>query len=67
MHTAFVVSLNGLLLGILDQNINARPISSKKLKKSSHNNATVPIEDKESIKWLNSLKATVNSTISTGS
>lgn len=67
MHTAFVVSLNGLVLGILDQNINARPISSRKLKKSSHNNAAVPIEDKESIKWLSSLKTTVNSTISTGS
>lgn len=33
MYTAFVGSLNGLVLGILDQNINAIPISTKKLKK----------------------------------
>ena len=63
MHTAFAVSANGLALGLLDQKIYSRPPISeeiKKLKKSSHNNA-VHIEDKESIKWLEALKETVNS------
>jgi hypothetical protein len=57
MHTSFAVSTQGLPLGILDQNIYAReeiPKEIKELKKRSHRNA-LSIEDKESMKWLNSL------------
>lgn len=64
MHTAFAVSSNGLALGLLDQKIHSRPPISeeiKVLKKSSHNNA-VCIEDKESMRWLNTLKETVKAT-----
>lgn len=60
MHTTFAVSTKGLPLGILDQKIHARPEISeeqKELKKKSHGNA-LSIEDKESMKWLESLKNT---------
>ena len=64
MHTAFAVSTEGLVLGMLDQKIHARPEipeELKALKEKSHRNA-VRIEDKESIRWLDSLKKTVNAT-----
>ena len=57
MHTSFAVSDKGLPLGILDQNICARKEESKEVKelrKKSHGNA-LSIEDKESMRWLNSL------------
>ena len=57
MHTAFVVTTAGLPLGILDQKIYARPELPKKLKelkKKSHGNS-VPIEEKESMRWIESL------------
>ena len=60
MHTTLAVSTKGLPLGILDQKIYARPEISEKqkaLKKKSHGNA-LSIEDKESIRWLESLKNT---------
>jgi hypothetical protein len=62
MHTSFAVTAEGLPLGILDQKVHAReplPDEVKKIKKRSHNIA-VPIEDKESIKWLESLKNSKN-------
>lgn len=58
MHTAFAVTTEGLPIGILDQKIHSRPVLSEELleiKKRSHGIA-VPIEDKESIRWLESLK-----------
>jgi hypothetical protein len=64
MHTAFAVSSDGLALGLLDQKIHSRPEISdeiKKLKQTSHNNA-VNIEEKESVRWLNSLKGTFKAT-----
>ncbi|MCX6723240.1 MAG: IS4 family transposase, partial [Candidatus Staskawiczbacteria bacterium] len=58
MHTTLAVSTKGLPLGMLDQKIYARPEipeEQKALKKKSHGNALC-IEDKESIRWLESLK-----------
>jgi len=54
MHTSFAVSLEGLPLGILDQTIYAR----KSLPEGKKNTRFTPIEEKESIRWLNSLKQT---------
>jgi len=61
MHTSFAISIDGLPLGLLDQKINTRPEVSKelkKLRKRSHNIA-LPIEEKESIRWLESLVSTI--------
>jgi len=58
MHTSFAITTDGLPLGLLDQKINTRPELSKELKelkKRSHNTA-LPIEKKESIRWLKSLE-----------
>jgi hypothetical protein len=58
MHTAFAVTTKGLPLGLLDQKIHARvpmPKDIKEIKKRSHNNG-VAIHDKESLRWLESLK-----------
>lgn len=62
MHTAFAVTPDGLPLGLLDQNIHSRPPlpeEVKKIKKRSHNIA-LPIEEKESIKWIDSLRNSNN-------
>jgi hypothetical protein len=61
MHTAFAVSTEGLPLGITDQKIYARPPvpeEAKRYKNKSDYNNTIPIEEKESRKWLESLKKT---------
>jgi len=61
MHTTLGITPEGLPLGILDQDIYSREeLSVEKiaLKKKSHNIA-LPIEEKESIRWLNSMKKTV--------
>jgi hypothetical protein len=60
MHTTLAVTTEGLPLGVLDQKITAREVLPKEkseLKKRSHNIA-LPIEEKESIRWLNSMNAT---------
>jgi len=62
MHTAFAITTEGLPLGLLDQKITSRPVLSKEIKaikKSSHNIA-LPIEEKESIRWIDTLKKTNN-------
>ncbi len=67
MHTAFAITTDGLPLGLLDQKINSRPELSeeiKELKKRSHNIA-LPIEEKESIRWLESLTRSNNSRLET--
>lgn len=66
MHTAFAITSEGLPLGLLDQKIHARPPlleEIKTLKKKSHNIA-LAIEDKESIRWLESLKKSNDALIS---
>lgn len=60
MHTCFAVSAEGLPLGIFDQKIHAREPQSEELrarKKRTHNNG-VAIEEKESFRWLESLRRT---------
>ncbi|MBF0208446.1 MAG: IS4 family transposase [Oligoflexia bacterium] len=62
MHTSFAITTEGLPLGMLDQQIIARPTLSaelKELKKRSHGNA-VPIEDKESYRWIETLQNSKN-------
>ncbi|WP_114517914.1 IS4 family transposase, partial [Wolbachia endosymbiont of Cylisticus convexus] len=59
LHTAFAVSTEGLALGILDQKIYSRPPVSEEAKElKERNRKRAHIEDKESIKWLESLKKT---------
>lgn len=59
MHTTFAVTTDGLLpIGLLDQKISSRPPIAEEvneLRKRSHGKA-LPIEEKESIRWLESLK-----------
>lgn len=58
MHTSFAVTTEGLPLWLLDQKIYSRPIldeTIKELKKRSYNIA-LPIEEKESMRWIESLK-----------
>lgn len=60
MHTSFAVSKEGLPLGILEQKISSREDISaeiKELKRKTHN-TVFPIEERESNKWLASLKST---------
>lgn len=58
MHTAFTVSTEGLALGILDQKVYLRPTISEEDKSHVKKNDSVHIEDKESIKWIETLKET---------
>ena len=61
MHTTLGITTEGLPLGILDQNISSREElykEKKELKKKSRNSA-LPIEEKESIRWLDSMRQTV--------
>lgn len=58
MHTSFAITIDGLPIGLLDQKIHSRPPipkDIKELKKRTHNTA-LAIQDKESIRWLESLK-----------
>lgn len=58
MHSTLAVSTDGLPLGILDQEIYSRPelsIEQKEMKKKTHNNS-LPVEEKDSFRWLKSLK-----------
>lgn len=60
MHTTMAVNTDGLPLGLLDQKITARevlPDEKIAIKKRSHNIA-LPIEEKESIRWLESMRVT---------
>ncbi|WP_143696883.1 IS4/Tn5 family transposase DNA-binding protein, partial [Wolbachia endosymbiont of Culex molestus] len=60
MHTAFAISTEGLTLGILDQKLYSRPSISKEDQELEKRRRcrNISIEDKESIKWLESLKKT---------
>jgi len=60
MHSTLAVSFEGLPLGIIDQKIYSRPEESeerKALKKRTHN-ITLPIEEKDSYRWIESLQKT---------
>jgi len=62
MHSTMAVTVKGLPLGLLDQKITAREVLPQDVieeKKRSHNIA-FPIEEKESIRWLDSMKASAS-------
>ena len=55
-HTAIAVNTDGVPLGVIDQKTWARDINKEVKKLSGHNNFKRPIEEKESYRWLESLK-----------
>lgn len=59
MHTALAVSTEGLSLGILDQQIWARD-ENKASRNQQVSRQRVPVEKKESYKWLQALMRTVS-------
>jgi hypothetical protein len=62
MHTTFAVTTDGLPLGLLDQKINSRPPLAEEVNelKKRRGHGVLPIEEKESIRWLDSLKKSNN-------
>lgn len=56
MHTCLAVTTKGLPLGLLDQKIFSRKLRSKK----SANRDRLPIDQKESYRWLEALENTSN-------
>ena len=62
MHTTMAVTVEGLPLGLIDQKITSREVLPKDIiekKKKSHNIA-LPIEEKESIRWLDSMRTSAS-------
>ena len=62
MHSTMAINTDGLPLGLLDQKITARAVLPKEeieIKKRSHNIA-LSIEEKESIRWLDSMRASAS-------
>lgn len=60
MHTTLGISTDGLPLGIIDQKIYSREAltpEKAELKKRSHGIA-LPVEEKESVRWLDAMKTT---------
>ena len=61
MHACLAVTTNGLPLGLLDQKIFARkPRLDDKLNKTKKACIKLPVEKKESYRWIESLEATSN-------
>lgn len=58
LHSSLVLGEDGLMLGILDRQLNARDPGQFKAGPRGARNRK-PVEEKESIKWLHSLAATV--------
>jgi len=60
MHSTLAISTEGLPLGISSQQIYARQafLSNETIKKKKEINSTLPIEQKESNRWLDALKQT---------
>lgn len=62
MHSTLAINTSGMPLGLINQKITAREVLSDEkmaVKKRSHNIA-LPIEEKESIRWLNSIRETAS-------
>ncbi|MBN2285241.1 MAG: IS4 family transposase [Tissierellales bacterium] len=57
MHTCLAVTTKGLPIGLLDQKIFSRKLREKKNNKTKPHDG-LPIEDKESYKWLEALENT---------
>jgi hypothetical protein len=60
VHTCLAVTTEGLPLGLLDQKIFARKLRSEKTRKAkgSKSHDHLPVEEKESYRWLESLENT---------
>ena len=56
MHTCLAVTTEGLPLGLLSQKISARQSTSDQTQRRSHD--YLPIEQKESFRWLEALRET---------
>jgi len=61
MHSTMAINTDGLPLGLLDQKITAREVlpAEKVEKKERSHNIALPIEEKESIRWLDSMRKSV--------
>lgn len=57
MHSALALDVNGIPIGLLDQKIYARPFLQGL---NSRNRHKTPIEDKESNRWLESLRSSIH-------
>lgn len=61
MHTTFAVTTDGLPVGLLDQKISSRPrITEEVMELKKGRRGDSPIEEKESIRWLESFKKSNN-------
>jgi hypothetical protein len=61
MHTCLAVTTKGLPLGVLDQSISARTLNSENERRHTrgrHIQDILPVEEKESYRWLKSLITT---------
>lgn len=55
-HTALAVNTDGVPLGVIDQKTWARAVETENEKKPGHKGFKRPIEEKESYRWLETLK-----------
>ena len=62
MHSTLAVTAEGLPLGILDQKISTREVLPKEMtrKMKKAYNSNLPIEEKESFRWLESMRSAHN-------
>jgi hypothetical protein len=58
VHTCLAVTTEGVPLGLLDQNIYSRQLRSEKTGKGVKSYAHLPVEEKESYRWLTALENT---------
>ncbi len=62
VHTCLAVTTEGLPLGLFDQRIFARKLRSKKAGKGGKPHDYLPVEEKESYRWLQALENTKEAT-----
>ncbi len=68
MHTCMAVTTKGTPLGLFDQKIfsrQLRPESERRTKGGRKSHDILPVEEKESYRWINSLEATIKSSTKT--
>lgn len=66
MHTCLAVTTEGLPLGLLDQKIFARKLRQKRTGKGRKPHDLLPVEEKESYRWLEALMNTKEALDDTG-
>jgi 6-phosphogluconate dehydrogenase len=63
MHTCFAVTTKGTPIGLFDQKIFARELRPEHERRTTggrYVQDVLPVEDKESYRWIQALKATTN-------